>query len=499
MAFNPNDATLGRNDMTDADGNVMTGSVGLAGAPKLKRAAVPGMTDYPANFANAAGGSDTDLPAAEKLGQRTRSAVNATSGLVTGALDTASTLAGAVAKPLGQFAKGAGLVTPSPIAAAGAATLPTASNTGASAASAPLAAESGPPASLSNAAQPALTGSQNNLAGAAAAARAEPGRTVDLGGGNSFSFNGGGNDALARKNLLAGTPALGDAPAGVSLGSGGTAPALSRPALSPQGQLANAQQDYASDIASIINQDPRSVLGNAARNAMVGLSNQRTASRYGGGGSSPAQDAINHLLSGVQANYQTRAGLAAGDQRGNQELALEGARSADAGTAAQRQNQFTLTRDAMTRSNSDRYVVDPATGQYVALNGTKATPVTGADDKPFSITPGGMGLSKEQQNMYDTIYKTSMASPPQIDNPAFNKSQSEDAVKNPAKVAMSEEQIHQMAMQRATGKSQGGQSSQLTGSGPPKEAAEFLRQNPSYRDKFDQKYGPGAAAKTLGS
>ncbi|CAM5608938.1 hypothetical protein RLIN73S_00973 [Rhodanobacter lindaniclasticus] len=263
------------------------------------------------------------------------------------------------------------------------------------------------------------------------------------------------------------------------------------------GSRPTAQQFADADRINIATRDPRSAAGTAARNLTIDA-------QYG----SPrlrrmAEQALAQLSAGTsnagqaaQLGEQQQAAIGA---QGATELANTDARGRNALDAIQLQGANQLADTALSarlRPPQAGQIVQAADGSYTVVDPRTAasTPVLGKDGKPLR------GALKNQEA---PIY-TSAGGAQTLEsltnsilgiNPNTGLRDGKDA-----QPVTGEERF--AAMQQASQMLQqlrGGQAAQPAASvGPPAQAAEFLKQNPQYKEQFDQKYGAGTAARLLG-
>jgi len=144
-----------------------------------------------------------------------------------------------------------------------------------------------------------------------------------------------------------------------------------------------AGQQAKSDIASLLNKDPRSALGIAARNAEVdaqsGFGNQRQRNET-------YQTKLAGALGGIENNY-----------RGTVQSANEAARNTNALDLEQQRGQNELANTnarSIAELSRPQYETD-ATGNLVRVTGTSAAPVVGADKNPLAVQ-GKINASEEK-------------------------------------------------------------------------------------------------------
>lgn len=159
-----------------------------------------------------------------------------------------------------------------------------------------------------------------------------------------------------------------------------------------------AQRTAQSNIASIFNKDPRSAFGIAARNAQVDLGDIKSPrSRSGAGGPTPYQQAISDLVGRANADVTETASqqndreknatsLALENQRGQNEMAKEGARS-------------------IAELNKPEYQTD-ANGNLVRVSGTNAQTVN-REGNPLAVQSK---INGPLEKIHGEIYNRAIAS-----------------------------------------------------------------------------------------
>jgi len=308
---------------------------------------------------------------AERAGQLVRTGYNIAQ--IPGEIGARAIGAGAsaVGNTVGDFAKGiaGGISLPSPISSAAAATP--------NAAPPPL---QRPPTTL-----PTMSVNAPATAPAASPAgdRVQLGRTFGTrapDGSVAFSNIPGqvGYDAgydRAGDNIQVAPAAAPNATAGIA--------ALTRPANNSGDQTYEANKQATSDLTSILNRDPRSALGIAARNAQVdaqsgfGSQRQRNETYQQQLGGLVGQVALSQrgALQNAEENQRGQNNLDAETLRGQNELANTNARS-------------------IAELSRPQYETD-ATGNLVRVTGTSAAPVVGADKNPLAVQ-GKINASEEK-------------------------------------------------------------------------------------------------------
>jgi len=244
-------------------------------------------------------------------------------------------------------------------------------------------------------------------------------------------------------------------------------------AISAELDRQNAERGARSDVGSIFNEDQRSALGIAARNARINLSGMHGArtSRYGGG-MSPYQGAIQGLID------QANAPVVGANGAATRATELTRTGMTEQGSL----DRAKLTTDAENnRSNAqlsrglDRYETDPTTGAVTLIRNGVAQPVTDQSGKAFS-------LSQQPTKVAPEIAK--------VANDIYNGLPDKDAQGKP----ISDEDRWNTALARANGQS-GAPAS--VGTAPPPEAIDMLRKNPSLKAKFDAQFGKGLSDRYL--
>ncbi len=163
------------------------------------------------------------------------------------------------------------------------------------------------------------------------------------------------------------------------------APNLARPdaavtgTFDPSANVADAERGARSDLASILNEDPRSALGIAARNARISLSGLKGSrmSRYNGG-QTPYEEAIGSLIQRANQPVIDAQQTGLSTQRDAGETARENVRAAagiqDAALRRPDAKQFQLGDGTTGQMGADGRV-------HVVLD-EKGNPVTEAVGKP---------------------------------------------------------------------------------------------------------------------
>jgi hypothetical protein len=150
---------------------------------------------------------------------------------------------------------------------------------------------------------------------------------------------------------------------------------LSRDVGFNQDPTYQAGQQAKSDLTSILNKDPRSPAGVAARNAQVDAQSGFGSARQRNGA---YQQALGGLVGQVGDLYRGSMQNVAEDKRGQQALDTEALRG---------QNELANTNArSLAELNKPQYETG-ADGNLVRVTGTKAESVTGADKTPLAV-PG---------------------------------------------------------------------------------------------------------------
>lgn len=159
--------------------------------------------------------------------------------------------------------------------------------------------------------------------------------------------------------------------------------ALTRPANDSGDPTYDANKQATSSLTSILNRDPRSALGIAARNAQVdaqsGFGSQRQrAAAY--------QQQLGGLVGQVAESQRGTLQSAEEAQRGQNNLDAETLRG---------QNELANTNArSIAELSRPQYETD-ATGNLVRVTGTSAAPVVGADKNPLAVQ-GKINASEEK-------------------------------------------------------------------------------------------------------
>lgn len=315
-------------------------------------------------------------------------------------------------------------------------------------------------------------------------------------GVRTFSDGSGGPGAVPRTMSDDQIKGLGDRLNTISsskftnpaVGTNGAAPALGSIPQSGGISSVNAQLDNARDVANSAQRDinsnlsrandPFDPIGRQIASLRNTLSQQTTRS-----GREAVNGQINTLLSGlVGGGQQSAAGKLGVENEGTRsitELANTGLTQAG-DTQRTGMTQGGETQRLLLGQNAPTPEVTPD-GGYRVRTGTTTAPVTGIDGKPVdaplgaAMTEGGRALQGFSNQIGTAIANGSMTA----EQGAEALTQARQALISGARV-------------------QGGIATPSSSSAqPPKEAAAFLRQNPSMRAQFDAKYGRGAADRIL--
>ena len=235
-----------------------------------------------------------------------------------------------------------------------------------------------------------------------------------------------------------------------------------------------AERNAKSDVASILNEDPRSSMGIAARNARISLANikgNRTG-RYTNG-QSPYESAIQDLIGTATAPITGATGAAT---RSNS-YATDALNQEGENTRQGMRNDAENTRSSAELSRKlDQYQTDPTTGAVTLLRSGVASPVVDATGKPFSVSQNPNKVTPEITKVANDIY---------------GGLPDKDAQGNP----IPDEQRWNTALQRASGQTS---APAKAGAGqPPQAAIDMLKKNPSLKSQFDAKYGKGYSDRVL--
>jgi len=192
--------------------------------------------------------------------------------------------------------------------------------------------------------------------------------------------------------------------------------ALTRPANNSGDQTYDANKQAASSLTSILNRDPRSALGIAARNAQVdaqsgfGSQRQRTAAY---------QQQLGGLVGQVAESQRGALQSAEEAQRGQNNLDAETLRG---------QNELANTNArSIAELSRPQYETD-ATGNLVRVTGTSAAPVVGADKNPLAVQTKLNGpADATYHNVFTKAYATHLGLSEDPDTAAQNATKAAQA------------------------------------------------------------------------
>lgn len=232
-----------------------------------------------------------------------------------------------------------------------------------------------------------------------------------------------------------------------------------------------AQHAAQSDIAAIANEDPRSVLGTAARNARVSLADMKAPrSRTGVNARTPYEDAISSLHAAalqplIDAHQQALANTQQAGETGRTQLTQAGENARE---------------DTRTRSARDIELLRPG------------SPLNLEDGTTGLLGPGGLvrPAVDASGNPVRQLQKREDAGQTQ-----------DDKVAATAAKLFQDSQFSQKPLSIDEARAQAAQLHGASAATPLPEHVALLKKNstPDMRAKFDQAYGKGAAAKVLGS
>jgi len=262
-----------------------------------------------------------------------------------------------------------------------------------------------------------------------------------------------------------------------------------RPVAQPydraRGDNIEAQRMAASDAASIARGDTRSVLGSAARAAAIDANSSfgTRASRKQGYAS--AMEALN--------------GAAAAGLRPQADLGITGLNDAGATAREGMQQQGENQRNAVNAQTqlAGDYLRRPTPSQIDLADGTigllgadgPVRPALGADGQPVRRA---QPRSVEESTAHEKLVNENVKALLGMDENGTMPDPADPRKRVP--VTAEQFQNATAAMREALARGNAAPAS----AGPPPEAAQFLQQNPQYREQFDKKYGAGASARLLG-
>lgn len=207
-----------------------------------------------------------------------------------------------------------------------------------------------------------------------------------VGDPSSPDFVGPANDYAARAGVLARTPTFQQGADQVARNQA----VLSRDVGFNQDPVYQAQQQARSDTNSILNKDPRSTLGIAARNAELAAGDSRS-------GRANYQRTVEQAVGGIQQNVANA-----------QQSSLEGQRSSAQLENTGKQGENALATEnvrANAELNKPQYEAG-SDGNLVRLSGTGAQPVTLPGGLPLNV-PGKINAPVERAHA--DIYKSALA------------------------------------------------------------------------------------------
>jgi hypothetical protein len=260
----------------------------------------------------------------------------------------------------------------------------------------------------------------------------------------------------------------------------------------PQGyDPTEAARNYRTDIAAILNKDPRSTLGGAAWNAYAdrvwdrnvgpqsgraGIANRQLADAV-------YQQKIN-ALSGVPQNEFTAQNQAGNDFQRNLTTAFDAAGRNAAAMAAARMKADSTVDTAGIKATSANQVADTKADSYKysadqRLTGTQAT--ADARTKAAQISAERQRVDAAADATFSRAYQSALARGMPPDQARAEASQAQSALLN----------------QRAT-RLQGTTTGKSPISRIPQGAIDLLKKNPDKRADFDAMFGVGASRQYLG-